>query len=775
MKTSQPTKKKHKRQSPEGKGRQPHPRGPLFTPYMQQKLAFTVFVILLALFALVFVLYRIVKNNNEEYTKIVLSQRSTYDSRTIPYRRGDIVDRNGTYLATSDKVYNLILDPDQIYSQESYYLNPTVNALVEVFGYDRTELLETLLDHKESMYLRYERRMTYEKKEQFEALQESVNKANAEAGINDRIKGVWFEDEYKRVYPYESLACGIIGFTSGDGSVGNGGIEQYYDSTLIGVNGREYGYLNDDSNMETVIKPAKNGSTVVSTIDIYIQQLVEKRIEQWKEDPGSRHIGILVMNPNNGEILAMADDSRYDLNNPRDLSENYSQEEIDAMTDQEKVDALSRMWRNFCVSDTFEPGSPAKVLTVATGLEENVFQTSTHFNCDGFEHIEPYKIRCTAYEKGGHGDLSVEETIIVSCNDAMMQMAAMAGKTTFKKYQDLFNIGAKTGIDLPGEADAAPLVYKVENMDPASLATNGFGQNFNCTMVQMAAAFASVINGGSYYEPHVVKQVINENGAVTSKNDGVLVRETVSDATSRFMREALRRTVAEGTGKAAQVEGYDVGGKTGTAEKVGRNKEDYVVSFCGFAPTDHPQVLVYVVIDEPNVEKQASSSYASRVFSQVMGDILPYLNVFPETEDEEDTLTQEEMLENEGVHENEGDPEAETQEQEPVYETDENAPPEETGEDGTVIPSDLPYLPAGEEESAQESLPAAESSSARTGEESQAESSSGEESGPAGSSGTGTESRAAESSGTRTGSGTTTAATRAAPEQGGASGGQPAG
>jgi stage V sporulation protein D (sporulation-specific penicillin-binding protein) len=241
------------------------------------------------------------------------------------------------------------------------------------------------------------------------------------------------------------------------------------------------------------------------------------------------------------------------------------------------------------------------------------------------------------------------------------------------------------------------------------------------------------------------------------------------------MREALRRTVAEGTGKAAQVEGYDVGGKTGTAEKVGRNKEDYVVSFCGFAPTDHPQVLVYVVIDEPNVEKQASSSYASRVFSQVMGDILPYLNVFPETEDEEDTLTQEEMLENEGVHENEGDPEAETQEQEPVYETDENAPPEETGEDGTVIPSDLPYLPAGEEESAQESLPAAESSSARTGEESQAESSSGEESGPAGSSGTGTESRAAESSGTRTESGTTPAATRAAPEQGGASGGQPAG
>ena len=692
-------------------------------PYMQKKLAFTVCVILLALFALILVLYRIVKENNEEYTRVVLSQRSTYDSRTIPYRRGDIVDRNGTFLATSDKVYNLILDPDQIYSHEDLYLDPTVNALVEVFGYDRTELLETLLDHRDSMYLRYERRMTYEKKEQFEALQKSVNEANAQNGDSKRIKGVWFEDEYKRVYPYGSLACGIIGFTSGDGSVGNGGIEQYYDSTLIGVNGREYGYLNDDSNMETVIKPAQNGSMVVSTIDIYIQQLVEKRIEQWKADPGSRHIGILVMNPNNGEILAMADNSKYDLNNPRDLSESYSQEEIDAMSDEEKVAALSQMWRNFCVSDTFEPGSPAKVLTVATGLEENVFQTNTYFNCDGYEYIEPHKIRCTAYSKGGHGELSVEETIIVSCNDAMMQMASMEGRKTFKKYQDLFNLGFKTGIDLPGEADAAPLVYRVENMDLASLATNAFGQNFNCTMVQMAAAFASVINGGSYYEPHVVKQVINENGAVISKNDGVLVRETVSDATSRFMREALRRTVAEGTGKAAQVEGYEVGGKTGTAEKVGRNKEDYVVSFCGFAPADRPQVLVYVVIDEPNVERQDSSSYASRVFSQVMGDILPYLNVFPETDDEDSGLTQEEMLENEGVNQIEGEENSEESEK-PTYETDENAPPAETAEDGSTILTDLPYLPAGEE-SQPETLSSEETSAAQTREGAEGESRTG--------------------------------------------------
>lgn len=671
---------------------------------MQEKLAITVFVIMLALFALTAVLYKIVKENNEEYTKVVLSQHSTYDSRVIPYRRGDIVDRNGTYLATSDKVYNLILDPVQIYEREEDYLNPTVNALVEIFGYDRNELLETLMDHRESRYLRYERRMAYEKKEAFEALQQSVNQFNYENDIKERIRGVWFEDEYKRVYPYNSLACSIIGFTSSDGSQGNGGIEQYYNSSLIGTNGREYGYLNDETNMEAVIKPAANGNTIVSTIDIYIQELVEKRIEEWKEEPGSKHIGILVMDPNNGEILAMADNSRYDLNNPRELSGLYTQEEIDAMTDEEKVDALSRMWRNFCVSDTYEPGSPAKVFTVATGLEENAFQTSTYFHCDGIETIGGHEIHCTAYLRGGHGDLSVEETLIVSCNDAMMHMAAMEGKEAFTKYQELFNFGARTGIDLPGEADASSLIYRVDRMDPTSLATNAFGQNFNCTMVQMAAAFSSVINGGSYYEPHVVKQILNENGAVIYKNDGVLVRETVSDGTSRFLREALRRVVAEGTGKAAQVEGYEIGGKTGTAEKTGRNKEDYVVSFCGFAPTDHPKVLVYVVIDEPNVEKQASSSYASKVFSNVMSDILPYLNVFPATDEADEELPGlEQVPQEEGISQGREPAEPESRE----YETEEYVP-DETNEDGSPVPSDLPDLLAGQETA--ETSPQAEES-----------------------------------------------------------------
>ncbi|MCI8725361.1 MAG: penicillin-binding protein 2 [Hungatella sp.] len=691
--------------------------------HVQEKLAVTVLVIMLALISLTVILYRIVDENNEEYTKVVLSQHSTYDSRVLPYRRGDIVDRNGTYLATSEKVYNLILDPRQIYAKKEAYLQPTVDALVSCFGYDRTEILKVLEENQNSQYIRYERRLPYDKKEAFETLAAETNQFNYDQGLADRIKGVWFEDEYRRVYPYNSLACNIIGFTSSDGSSGSNGIEQYYNDTLMGTNGREYGYLNDDSNMEANIKPAENGNTVVSTIDIYIQNMVEERIRQWKTEVGSKQIGVIVMNPQNGEILAMATDKSYDLNNPRDLSGSYTQAEIDRMTEEEKIEAWNQQWRNFCLSDTYEPGSPAKAFTVAAGLEEGIINANTHFVCNGYQTIAGRDVKCTAYLKGGHGDLQLDETLMVSCNDAMMQLASMEGKEIFKKYQDLFNFGSRTGIDLIGEADASTLVYRLGSMGPMDLATNSFGQNFNCTMIQMAAAFSSVINGGSYYEPHVVKQVLNENGSVVRKNDGILVRETVSYATSDIIRKALVRTVSEGTGGAAKVPGYEVGGKTGTAEKQPRGQKNYVVSFCGFAPAEEPQVLVYVVIDEPDVEEQAHSSFASNVFSQIMGDILPYLNIFP-TQDVpvDETLqsqlpAQEGLTDNTGESEGEASGEGETQAPEkPPYETDEYIPME-TGEDGLPVYVDIlgEGTPASEGETGQpESSPPEESSQAET-------------------------------------------------------------
>lgn len=616
----------------------------IFTKDMQGKLAFAVLVITLALFALVIVLYNQIKEKNEEYTRIVLKQHSSYDSRTLAYRRGDIVDRNGTYLATSERVYNLILDPNQISKDSEKYLEPTVSALCEVFGYDRQEVLNVFNSNPDSYYVKYATQLSVEDKEAFETKKSEMNKQYSDEGKKLRVKGVWFEEEYRRFYPYGSLACNVVGFSFDKGKQGSGGIEQYYNDDLIGTDGREYGYLDNESNMECVIKPAENGNTIVSTIDANIQKIAEKYIDEWMNGIGSQTAAVLIMNPNNGEILAMASNRKFDLNDPRNLNVMYSQEEINSMTEAEKTDAWNKMWRNFCISDSFEPGSPAKPLTVASCLEEGVISPQETFVCDGGQDVGGYRIKCVSIY--GHGILNVEQSLMKSCNDVMMQIASRLGIQKFIKYQKLFGMGQKTGIDLPGEADASALVFNENTMGPTDLACNSFGQTYNCTMIQMAAALSSVINGGSYYEPHVVKQILNDQGAVVKKVEPKLVRETVSQSTSDFICHAMFETVdnEEGTGKAGRVSGYKIGGKTGTAEKLPRSAKNYLVSFAGFAPADDPQLLAYVVLDTPNLpgKEQAHSTFATEIFQKIMAEVLPYMNIFPDTDvtgGEDESLT----------------------------------------------------------------------------------------------------------------------------------------
>lgn len=659
-----------------------------FSRYMQEKLAVTILVITLALFGLVVVLYQMMNEKNEEYTEIVLNQHSSYDSRTLPYRRGDIVDRNGTYLATSEKVYNLILDPNQINQDQNKYLEATLTALTEVFGFDRADLTRVINENPDSYYIRYARQLSADQKEAFEAKETELADQYAKEKKKQKVGGVWFEEEYRRIYPYDSLACNVVGFSFDNGKQGSGGIEQYYNDQLIGNNGREYGYLDDESNMERVIKPAENGNTIVSTIDANIQKITEKYIDEWMNGIGSKTAAAIVMDPNSGEVLAMASNRRFDLNNPRDLSAYYTQAEIDAMTDEEKSDAWNTMWRNFCVSDSFEPGSPAKAMTVAACLEEGVINQNTTFVCDGGYDVGGYRIKCVSIF--GHGTLTLAQTLMKSCNDAMMQMSALLGIERFCKYQEIFGMGQKTGIDLPGEADTSGLIYTADRMGPTDLATNSFGQSYNCTMIQMAAAFSSVINGGSYYQPHVVKQILNEQGNVVKKVEPTILRETISQATSDFVRYALFETVdnEEGTGKAARVAGYKVGGKTGTAQKIPRSANNYLLSFAGFAPADDPQVLVYVVIDTPNLpgKEQAHSTFATEVFQKILAEILPYMNVFPDTEveaEDESLSVQEEGItnNNQGGFETSGETE-ETAE----GETGESTAEAPTDENGETIP-----------------------------------------------------------------------------------------
>ena len=594
----------------------------IFTRSMKAKLARLFIGVLVALVGLGIVITRIYAKSGEKYEAIVLSQQ-TYSSKTLPYRRGNITDRDGNVLATSIKVYNMIIDPKVILTENKDYLEPTVDALVKCFGYSKDELTKLIQDNKDSRYVIKEKQLKYEQIEEFKKLMSDTKN-------NPDVKGVWFEEEYKRMYPYSTLASGTIGFTVA-GNVGNWGIEEYYNDYLNGIDGREYGYVNEDNTMDPVVKEPTDVNTVVSTIDLNLQTICEKYIKQWVEEYHPTNVAVVMADPNTGEILAMADSNNmYDLNNPQELKGFYSDEEIKAMSDEQKIENLSKIWRNFCVSDTYEAGSTIKPFTIAGALEDGKISKDQTFLCDGGERISGFYIKC--HKTSGHGTLNVEQAIMNSCNDSLMQIAALEGVDTFCKYQSIFGFGMRSGIDLPGEASCEGLLYTKDNMQVADLATNSFGQNFNVNMIQMVAGFSSLINGGYYYKPHVVKQILNSNGGVVANYDKELIKQTITKDTSDFLRQALVNTVNGGTGKTAAVEGYDVGGKTGTAQHHDKSDKTYLLSFLGFAPYDNPKVVCYTIVDAPQVDNPGSSSYACKLFSAIMTEALPYMDVFPTKE-----------------------------------------------------------------------------------------------------------------------------------------------
>lgn len=594
-----------------------------FPKFMQKKLVILYVGIILAFAGLVVRITYINASSGEEYTKIVLDQQQ-YDSRVIPYKRGDIVDRNGTKLATSERVYNVVLDVKAMLSDEDY-VEPTKQVLKDCFGIEEETVDSLIEDSPDSRYSVLVKGIDYETAQKFNEIDED------DENYPD-VQGIWLEDDYQRTYPYSTLASDVLGFTV-DGNVGNGGIEGYYNSTLNGTDGREYGYLDSGSSVERTVKEPVNGKTVVSTIDLQVQSVVEKYIQQFNDErknnatqgEGSKNTAVMVMNPQNGEILAEASYPNFDLNNPRDLTKYYTQEELDAMSDEETLNALNNLWKNFCVTDTYEPGSTIKPFTVAAALETGALTGDETFYCGGSLHIGDYDIHCI--NRDGHGTLTVKGAVENSCNVALMQIGEMIGAVDFSKYQHIYGFGEMTGIDLPGEAETSALLYTADNMDETSLATNAFGQNFNVTMTQMMAGFCSLINGGYYYEPHIVKQIQDENGNVIENVDPVLVKRTVSAETSTLVKDYMRGVVLEGSGKLADLEGYEVGGKTGTAEKLPRSEGKNLVSFIAYAPQENPEIAIYVVIDEPNEYDQAQSSLAVQMASDIMKEIFPYLGI----------------------------------------------------------------------------------------------------------------------------------------------------
>ncbi|NBH27169.1 cell division protein FtsI [Lachnospiraceae bacterium] len=612
---------------------------------MQKKLIVMFLMILLVFIGLTYRLFAITRDNGEQYKKQVLSQQR-YDSKTLPYRRGSILDSNGSILATSEKVYNVILDAVAI-SEKEEYLEPTLEALRSQLGIDTGDVRTYIAENK--MVSRYKvlaKRLEYEQIEGFLAMQ------NEEDSL---IKGIWFEEEYKRTYPGNTLACDVIGFTTSD-NVGSYGLEEYYNDVLSGTPGREYGYLNNDSNLERTTIPAQDGNSIVTTIDINIQNIVEKHLKKFDEEykdnahegNGSRNTGCIIMDVNSGEILAMASYPVYDLNNPRNTDsmlgmpyidedgkvtgEYINAENVSRLNDDSDLfyRHLNALWKNYCINDTYEPGSVSKPFTVAAGIESGSITGNEKYNCEGKLHVGDHDIKC--HNIYGDGALSVAEGIERSCNVNMMYVAMATGISTFTEFQHIFNLGLKTNIDLAGEARTASLIFNENTMGPTDLATNSFGQGYNATMIQMITAFCSLINGGYYYEPHIVKKIVSPSGATVQNIEPRVLKQTISETTSAKVREMCNLVVSgeNGTGHTARPAGYMIGGKTGTAETLPRGNREYVVSFMGYAPADNPQIAIYVVVDRPNVPGSImdDAKFATRIVRSILTEVLPYKGIF---------------------------------------------------------------------------------------------------------------------------------------------------
>lgn len=611
-----------------------------FTITMQKKLLILFLFVLAAFAGLSVRIMMLSQEKGQQYQKQVLSQLG-YDSKTLPYRRGSIVDANGTSLAVSEKVYNLVIDSKVIMSRENYF-EPTMQALAKAFPeLNMSEIRAYVQSHSTSSYYVPLKRFSLDKKVQFEALKE--DEENPERKF---IKGIWFEEEYIRVYPGGSLACDVIGFAN-SGNVGMYGLEQYYNDTLNGTTGREYGYLNTDSNLQRTTKPAVDGYSIVSTIDVNVQSIVEKYLlafneehkNAFREGNGANNLGCIIMRVDSGEILAMASYPTFDLSDPYDLSAYYTEEEIEALKAEDKYyETLYDLWKNYCITDTYEPGSTFKLFTIAMALENGIINLTDTYECRGVLSVGGHDIHCNGGV--GHGVLNLTQSVAKSCNVTMMKIAAQMGPELFSMGQFVFNFGLKTNIDLAGEARTEGLLYD-ESMGSADLATNSFGQNFNVTMIQMISGFCSLINGGYYYEPHMVSRIETSAGAVVENIEPRVLKQTISRSTSEKVIEYCNAVITEGTGKSARPAGYAIGGKTGTAQTYPRGNKEYVVSFMGYAPADDPQIAIYVVVDRANAEKQDNSRFAQGIARNILTEVLPYLHIYmtePLSQEEEREL-----------------------------------------------------------------------------------------------------------------------------------------
>lgn len=528
--------------------------------------------------------------------------------RSIKAKRGSIYDRNGVILADNEAVCSISVIHSQIEDPET---------VIQVLS----EKLEIPEDDV---------RKRVEKVSVREKIKSNVDKTLADEIREMNLAGVMIDEDYKRYYPYDTLASHVLGFTGSDNQ-GIVGLEVYYDDLLMG----EAGSINTLTNArgEEVENRAERrvegtaGQNLVTSIDINIQQYITQKALEVLEKKQAKRVCIIVMNPQNGEIYALADVPEYNLNDPFTL--NYETDETVTQ------DMRNQMWRNYCISDTYEPGSTFKIVTATTAFEQGVLRVEDQFYCPGYHIVEDRRIRC--HKVAGHGAETFRDGIMNSCNPVFMMVGERIGVDGFYKGLKALGLFEETGVDLPGEAGS--IFHKQENVGPVELATMSFGQSFQITPLQLMRAAAAVVNGGNLVTPHFGVYTTDENNIVTD----VLKYETktgaVSTATSETMKGLLEAVVAEGTGHRAYIEGYRIGGKTATSEKLPRSENRYISSFLGFAPANDPQVMTLILIDEPQ-GVYYGGTIAAPVVGEIYDNILAYLGIKKEAV-EKDTDTTE--------------------------------------------------------------------------------------------------------------------------------------
>ncbi|MFA9463860.1 MAG: peptidoglycan D,D-transpeptidase FtsI family protein [Velocimicrobium sp.] len=531
--------------------------------------------------------------------------------RSIKAQRGKIYDRNGIELAGNKPVSTISVIHSQINDQER-----VIKVLVEELGLSE----ETV-------------RKRVEKVSSIERVKSNVSKE-----ISDRIReydldGVMVDEDYKRFYPYESLASKVIGFTGSDNQ-GIIGLEVKYDSIMKGLDGTILTLttakgVEIENAAENRIEPIA-GNNLYTSLDINIQTYAEQAALKVMEAKGANYVKLIVMNPKNGEIYAMVNAPEFDLNSPYKLLD----EESEGINEKERTNALNVMWRNACISDTYEPGSAFKIVTATAAFEKGVVKLTDTFHCPGYKKVEDRIIRC--HKAGGHGTETFVEGIQNSCNPVFIEIGARVGVTDMYKTFNKLGLFEKTGIDLPGEANS--IMHKAENIGAVELATISFGQSFQITPLQLLRAASAVVNGGTLVTPHLGVKVESQDESFIRKLTYHTKAGAISKETSEVMKELLESVVSEGTGHKAYVAGFRIGGKTATSEKLPRRSNKYIASFIGFAPAQDPTLMALILIDEPQ-GIYYGGTIAAPVIGELFENILPYVGIQPEYKEGEDATT----------------------------------------------------------------------------------------------------------------------------------------